>query len=225
MKNRCLSKCKSWLFIFMMLLLFKVGYIQGVCFEDERKALLEIKASLQELSNYYGVDNPLSTWVNYSSRECCDWERIKCDITNEHVTHLSLSNMFGKHESYYDYPGQMWLLDFSPFLRFKELISLDLSYNDLGHITATTGLDRLSSLKKLEILNLSANYIQTDILRSFGAITSLKTLDLSHLYGVNNYPPPHDISELFALENLEVLDLTGCSYYGTLQMQGIVVDI
>ncbi|KAJ0586727.1 putative non-specific serine/threonine protein kinase [Helianthus annuus] len=221
MKSTCLSKCKSWLFIFMMLLIFKVGCIQGICIEDERRALLEIKASLQEFANYYGVDNLLSTWVDNGSQECCAWERIKCETTTEYVTHLSLSNMLGDHDSHYDYYLRpKWRLNFSPFLRFKELRSLDLSYNDLDDMIATTGLERLSSLKKLEKLNLSTNYIQTDIFRSFGSIISLKVLDLSYLYGDNQYPLPHDISELSALKNLEVLDVTGCSYYGTIQMQG-----
>lgn len=51
------------------------------------------------------------------------------------------------------------------------------------------GLERLSSLKKLEILDLSLNYdIDNDILPSLSTLTSLKILDLSHTGLNGNYP-------------------------------------
>ncbi|KAJ0794604.1 putative leucine-rich repeat-containing, plant-type, leucine-rich repeat domain superfamily [Helianthus annuus] len=147
MESRFLSKCGSWLLILMMLLISIVGQIQSACIEEERRARLEIKASLHELS-FYNVDNLLSTWVDHgnTSGECCDWERIKCDTTTGYVTHVSLSNMFlieqEQHDSYYERirPEWFWPLKFSPFLHFKELRSLDLSWNYIGSTIVSTGI-------------------------------------------------------------------------------------
>ncbi|KAI3752569.1 hypothetical protein L2E82_24603 [Cichorium intybus] len=80
-----------------------------------------------------------------------------------------------------------------------------------------TGLEMLSSLKKLEVLDLSWNYhIDNDILPSLTTLTSLKILDLSHTNLNGNFP----ISEFAALENLEMLDLTACGSNGTFEIQG-----
>ncbi|KAM0066163.1 putative non-specific serine/threonine protein kinase [Helianthus debilis subsp. tardiflorus] len=194
MATWCSGKHKSPLLIFMLLLIFTVGRMQGrVCIEDERKALLEIKASFHELAYRFNIGNLLSTWVDHgvASSECCDWERIKCDKTTGYITHLSLGN----------------------------LKSLDLSWNYIGKPIANIGLEPLSSLKKLELLNLSTNYIETNIFPSLGALTSLKILDLSYINSYQGYtmPPFYDISEFSIFENLEVLDLTQCGCYGTLQ--------
>ncbi|XP_035845604.1 receptor like protein 21 isoform X1 [Helianthus annuus] len=226
MATWCSGKHKSPLLIFMLLLIFMVGRMQGrVCIEDERKALLEIKASIHELAYRFNIGNLLATWVDHgvASGECCDWERIKCDKTTGYITHLSLGNILSLEfevDEYYDKdPIPLWQLNFSHFLHFKELKSLDLSWNYIGKPIADIGLEPLSSLKKLELLNLSTNYIETHIFPSLGALTSLKILDLSYInsYEGDNTPPFYDISEFSILENLEVLDLTQIGCYGTLQ--------
>ncbi|KAI3773436.1 hypothetical protein L1987_47965 [Smallanthus sonchifolius] len=118
------------------------------------------------------------------------------------------------------YVGMIWPLNVSLFLRFKELRRLDLSWNYIGNTFVNTGLERLSSLKKLEMLNLSNNFIETNIFPSLSELTSLKILDLGYINGYQGDSPTHDGSEFRASQNLEVLDLTGCGYYGTLQMEG-----
>ena len=52
-------------------------------------------------------------------------------------------------------------------------------------IDCFTGFEKLTSLNKLEILNLSSNYFNNSILLNLGGLTSLKTLRLddNQLYG------------------------------------------
>ncbi|KAD6454659.1 hypothetical protein E3N88_09365 [Mikania micrantha] len=224
MESWCFVKHKASLLIFMMLLIFMLGWVQGIYIEDERKALLEIKASLHEVSNFFNVENILPTWVDHG--KYCDWERIKCNTTSGFVTDLSLGDMFSMETNVQDnfYASDIshvliWPLNASLFLNFKELRRLDLSFNCIGNTFVSSGLERLSELKKLENLNLSYNFIETNIFPSLSELTSLKILNLTH---VNKYnmKPTHDISEFRISENLEVLDVAGNGYYGTLQMQG-----
>ncbi|KAD6455153.1 hypothetical protein E3N88_09859 [Mikania micrantha] len=201
-----------------------LGWAQGIYIEDERKALLEIKASLLEVSNFYTVENLLPTWVDHG--KYCDWERIKCNTTSGFVTDLSLGDMFSMEkdmEDFYVFHSShelIWPLNASLFLNFKELRRLDLSLNFIGNTFVSSGLERLSELKKLENLNLGYNFIETNIFPSLSELTSLKILNLSYVNGYNMNSPTYDISEFRIPENLEVLDLTENGCYGTLQMQG-----
>nr|XP_043636098.1 receptor-like protein 13 [Erigeron canadensis] len=244
MESWFLSKHKPLLFGFfiymMMLPIFMVGQIQGVCIEEEKKALLDIKASLNDFCYTHDIcSNLLPTWADHGNtggsrhNECCNWERVKCNMTTGHVTYLSLGNMIAKptvddwYNTYMD--DRIWSLNVSLFLHFKELRSLDLSLNHLDDTILSTGPERLSSLKKLETFNLSYNSIGSGLFPSLGGVTSLKTLDMS--YTAKDYDPSsrkaesgtkvqNDISILAALENLVVLDLTGSDSYGTFQVPG-----
>ncbi|KAJ9561328.1 hypothetical protein OSB04_006488 [Centaurea solstitialis] len=180
-----------------------VSGIEGGCIQEERNALLQIKTSLIDL---YGlnVDHFLPSWVD-DGRECCDWERVMCNTTTDHVTDLSLRNVMGIPDyQYYDtYYRINWPLNVSLFLHFKELTSLNLSMNCLDDGIVNTGLGRLSSLKKLEILDLSDNRITNKTLPSLGALTSLRVLNLNY-NNLEGYFPALGMS----LENLEILDLS-----------------
>ncbi|KAL8239800.1 hypothetical protein R6Q59_016367 [Mikania micrantha] len=227
MESWCFVKHKASFLIFTMLLIFMLGWAQGIYIEDERKALLEIKASLHEVSDFYSVENLLPTWVDHG--KYCDWERIKCNTTSGFVTALSLGNMFSietnVQDIFYAFEKShvlIWPLNASLFLNFKELRSLDLSWNYIGNTFVSSGLERLSELKKLENLNLGYNFIETNIFPSLSELTSLKILNLSYVnIGYEMSLPTHDISEFQIPENLEVLDLAENGYYGTLQMQGL----
>ncbi|KAL8239825.1 hypothetical protein R6Q59_016392 [Mikania micrantha] len=224
MESWCFVKHKASLLIFMMLLIFMLGWAQDIYIEDERKALLEIKASLLEVSNFFNAENLLPTWVDHGNY--CDWERIKCNTTSGFVTDLSLGDMFSM-ETYSQYMFYAldrsrvftWPLNASLFLNFKELRRLDLSLNYIGNTFVSSGLERLSELKKLENLNLGYNFIETNIFPSLSELTSLKILNLTYVNGYNMNSPTHDISEFQIPENLEVLILAENGYYGTLQMQ------
>ncbi|XP_023761382.2 receptor-like protein 14 isoform X1 [Lactuca sativa] len=220
------SKRKSLQYSLLMLMMIHIlvaGHTQGDCVEEERKALLEIKAS--HMKSYDSeIDKFLPTWVDYGSgtpgdggNNCCDWERINCSTTTGHVTELSLYNLRGAKDVYMDDENKLWPLNVSLFLHFKELTSLNLSDNFLDKEFIKTGLERLSSLKKLEVLDLSWNYdIDNGILPSLRTLTSLKVLDLSFTSLNGNFP----ISEFAALENLEMLDLSSCGFNGTFEVQG-----
>ncbi|KAI3692246.1 hypothetical protein L6452_32059 [Arctium lappa] len=124
----------------------------------ERKALLQIKTSLVDFYDHaysFSVD-PLPSWVDDGSigGECCDWEGVNCNTTTGHVTDLSLRNIVP--EKLNRYCKRNWPLNVYVFLHFKEL----------------TRLGRLSSLKKLETLDLSLNLITNEIFPSLGALTS-----------------------------------------------------
>ncbi|CAH1446372.1 unnamed protein product [Lactuca virosa] len=194
------------------------GLTESDCIEEERKALLEIKAS--HMKSYDSeIDHFLPTWVDYDSStpgdtgcNCCDWERVNCNTTTGHVTDLSLYNLRGVEAE-----SKFWPLNVSLFLHFKELRSLNLSYDYLDHkAIMKTGLERLSSLNKLEILDLSFNTdIDNDILPSLRKFTSLKVLDLSYTGLNGNFP-----IKFAALENLEMLDLSYCGFNGIFEIQG-----
>lgn len=132
----------SWLLILTMITVFLILGSQAICIEDERKALLEIKASLID-SYDYGADVVLPTWVDYG--ECCDWERVKCNATSGRVTTLSLQNLeanlnVGIMVESEDYMKKLWPLNVSLFLHFEELRSLNLSWNYLDDQILNTGI-------------------------------------------------------------------------------------
>ncbi|XP_023751695.1 receptor-like protein 15 isoform X1 [Lactuca sativa] len=213
-----LSKCESWLYWSLMIHILVVWQTQGDCIEEERNALLEIKASTYDSK----MDHFLPTWVDHGG-DCCDWERVNCNIISGHVTDLFLYNLRGMNdvdmELQSKYQGnKLWPLNVSLFLHFKELKSLNLSYDFLDkEMIMKTGLGRLSSLNKLETLDLSKNFdLDNDILPSLTALTSLIVLDLSYT-GLNGYFPSNEFA---ALENLEMLDLTQCEFNGTVEIQG-----
>ncbi|GKD64864.1 receptor like protein 1, partial [Tanacetum coccineum] len=92
---------------------------------------------------------------------------------------------------------------------FEELRSLNLLMNCLDNEILNTELETLSSLKNLEILDLSSNYdIDNDILPSLTTLTSLRILDLSY----TSLKGQFRTAEFKALVNLEILDLTDCGF-------------
>ncbi|KAL7616926.1 hypothetical protein Lser_V15G01259 [Lactuca serriola] len=200
MKCWACSKHKSLLCRLLMLMMIHIlsmaGHTQGDCVEEERKALLEIKAS--HMKSYDSeIDHFLPTWVDYGSstpgdggNNCCDWEMINCSTTTGHVTELSLYNLRGVEDVYMDDESKLWPLN---------------------------RLERLSSLKKLEVLDLSGNHdIDNDIIPSLKTLASLKVLDLSDTSLNGNFPT----NEFAALENLEMLDLSYCGFNGTFEIPG-----
>lgn len=163
------------------------------CVEEERHALLEFKSMSSS-------SDALLSWVNVTGSDCCAWERVKCNnAAPRRVIQLSLNATFSGGS----------LLNASLFLPFLHLQHLDLSDN---YITESQGLERLSKLKKLEILNLGINGFNTSVVPSLGAITSLKTLLLAQnrLQGTLS-----EFSQVFTnLNNLEILDLAANNLNG-----------
>lgn len=113
------------------------------CFVEERMGLLEFKEFV--LSSGDDADHLLPSWVEDSNSECCGWERVRCNSTTGHVIELSLHNVTQISDYvhyirwdnwdevfYYEDYDKIWLLNISIFRAFKELRSLNLSFNEIG---------------------------------------------------------------------------------------------
>ncbi|XVE63560.1 hypothetical protein DITRI_Ditri07aG0030200 [Diplodiscus trichospermus] len=63
----------KWFWMLLTVLLLE-GWSKG-CLEHERIALLQLKSFF---------DNPkyLSNWTDVKGSDCCQWERIECNITS-----------------------------------------------------------------------------------------------------------------------------------------------
>ncbi|GKV42469.1 hypothetical protein SLEP1_g49867 [Rubroshorea leprosula] len=122
---------------FLLLGLIHLVFIHGNrgCSEKEKAALLEFKAFVE--SDGYDADQLFPSWVNDPEHECCcKWERVGCDSTTGHVIKLSLSNarQFDVTSYSLDDPQNSWHLNLSLFQPFKELRSLNLSFNAISRI-------------------------------------------------------------------------------------------
>ncbi|KAH7688390.1 Leucine-rich repeat protein, partial [Dioscorea alata] len=142
------------------------GYL--ACIEEERIALLDIKFSITADGHPF-----FQTWnISYSS-DCCRWDRIRCSRITKRITNLDLSwdLQSGARFSYYT-------LNISLFLPFKELRSLVLFNNGNTACLPTDCFRHLVPLKRLEYLDISANYFDGKTLASLSALRSLKRLAL-----------------------------------------------
>lgn len=85
------------------------------CLEGERKALLQIKESIN-----YPNGSALPSWVG---ENCCKWgRRVKCDESSSHVEIIDLQQ--GRNASL----GK-WSPNATLFSQFKNLVEIDLSNN------------------------------------------------------------------------------------------------
>ncbi|XP_077245885.1 uncharacterized protein LOC143885543 isoform X5 [Tasmannia lanceolata] len=162
------------------------------CLEEERKALLQLKDSINIYPNNatYPV---LEDWVG---EDCCQWYReISCSTSSSRVIGIDLFNAR-------DPSLGVWYPNATLFAQFKELESLDLTSNQIGGWVMPEGL---CSLKRLKQLNLWGNQLDDRSLPScLGNLSSLEDLDLSS----NNLRNPLGISTgLCGLKRLTYLFL------------------
>ncbi|RVW75201.1 hypothetical protein CK203_061758 [Vitis vinifera] len=181
------SKYLMWVFI---LLLVQICGCKG-CIEEEKMGLLEFKAFLK--LNDEHADFLLPSWIDNNISECCNWERVICNPTPGRVKKLSLNDIRQQQNmlevNWYNYENvKFWLLNVSLFLPFEELHHLNLSANSFDGFIENEGFKGLSSLKKLEILDISGNEFDKSALKSLGAITSLKTLTISSMGLDGSFP-------------------------------------
>ena len=95
------------------------------CWEQERIALLQFKASIVSYTNEYYFPH----WdLGNKESDCCEWEIVKCNITTGRVIQLTLSGTmsYSSRES-----GIGWYFNASLFLPFEDLQYLDLSWNGI----------------------------------------------------------------------------------------------
>ncbi|PHT64702.1 hypothetical protein T459_29127 [Capsicum annuum] len=134
------------------------------CWNEERTALLQLKANIKYSTS---DDDYLSSWGANETSDCCRWEGIVCSNTTRRVIELSiiakeeqLSNGFEKLRrlrklEVLDLSGNSFNHSiFEPISQLSSLKSLNLSRNFIGLLS-----ERLSGLDKLEILDLSYNYL------------------------------------------------------------------
>ncbi|KAF9620543.1 hypothetical protein IFM89_013208 [Coptis chinensis] len=231
----------SWPWTICMFVFFAVFHYNGClgCLEEERVALWKIKASIK----WYHTDclrdpveyriPPFCTWVDDKTSDCCTWERVKCSNFTGRVTELFLQDVslnslytpFDDNTEEYNH-----FLDVSLYTPFEELQHLDLSNNALNW--TIEDLERLSKLKKLEVLDLGHNQfvnksnnlpsIPTKVIFSNNSekstvpfldeFKSLKTLILNDnkLVGsLSNFA-----KVLTNLSNLKILNVSGNNFSG-----------
>ncbi|XP_030473565.2 receptor-like protein 9a, partial [Syzygium oleosum] len=136
-------KCLLWCMRTWVLLALMGSGSSMRCLEEERNALLDIKAAFNGPSG-----SSLPSWLDGSGGgDCCGWEGVVCDDTTLRVARLYLNDTR-------DSELRAWVINASLFLPLEELQVLDLSENCLSDLNGTL------HLKKLKELYLSNNYLQ-----------------------------------------------------------------
>ncbi|XP_012073127.2 receptor-like protein 15 isoform X2 [Jatropha curcas] len=206
-----LSKCLLFGFILSLQI---HGYFG--CFEEERLALLDFKVFVQ--FNGDDADRLLPSWNNDATSDCCEWDRVTCNSTTGHVIKLSLDNIRQiPFDGYYE-DMSVWFLNISMFNPFKEMTSLNLSYNAIGEFIDNADSKILSKLNKLEHLDLSWNVLDKEVLKVLGEFSALKYLDLHN----NFMAGPLYYQDISGLSNLKVLILQFNELNGTLPINYLV---
>lgn len=109
--------------LIVVVALIVVKELEG-CLEKEKLGLLDLKTFL--ISNSGSTYNNLTSWDDKSDVDCCLWERVKCNHSTGHVIDLLLGGVTIPTDT-----TDVWLLNFSYFLPFNQLVHLDLSANYL----------------------------------------------------------------------------------------------
>ncbi|PPR86361.1 hypothetical protein GOBAR_AA34328 [Gossypium barbadense] len=207
-------EAKSLWVLFTTLLFIIQGWRQTEgCLEQERIALFQSPLQIGKGSN------------------CCQWERVECNITNKRVIGLDLY-----FTRYWDNRG--WRSDLSEylnvslFLPFEELKSLNLSENNIADLVDNQ-VSLSSVFNNLEILDLSGNNFNDSVLSSklpslnfylypainlLNNLTKLKQLDLSG-NKIESLQSSHDGERPLNLTNLEELYLDSNSFPNSLLSQ------
>ncbi|XP_031131564.1 receptor-like protein 14 [Ipomoea triloba] len=175
--------------LWLMMLRFVIVEVQGDngsvgCEEEERRALLRLR---DDVFNYPNGTIALPSWGDEAEKDCCMWERVKCDQSNHHVTQLSLAEI------------RLWssdliFLNTSLFLPFRELQNLRLDSNRIR------GFHGVLNLSKLQVLDLSGNWF--DEIPSLGLLRSLRILNMDG----NEINTWSHFEELTTLKHLELLN-------------------
>ncbi|XP_044487366.1 receptor-like protein 13 [Mangifera indica] len=168
-----------------LLLMVSIVLMQAYGFkgflEKERIGLLELKSFIKSVNNYE-TEEILVSWVDDKTSNYCEWERVQCNTTTEHVIKLSLNYIRQFKVNIISTPSRLPTLNLSLFHPFEELRSLDLSGNYFGGWHENKANDGFRSLKQLKILDLSWNCFNATFLSYLNTLTSLTTLTLE----VNN---------------------------------------
>ncbi|KAL3506313.1 hypothetical protein ACH5RR_031695 [Cinchona calisaya] len=179
----------------------------AACLLEEKRALLDFKASLNETryahlllpswTNINGSENDVDEEA--SSSDCCKWEGVECSNTTGRIVELQLGNLrYNIFASFHQY----WYLNMTTFLPLMDLRALDLSLNSFK--SEVEGCGQLANLKNLQSLNLDGNYFNSSIIPCVTAIPALKALSL-HNTNLEGFFP---VQEFNRLKQMEVLDVS-----------------
>nr|GME14628.1 probable LRR receptor-like serine/threonine-protein kinase At1g34110 [Ipomoea batatas] len=157
------------------------------CDAEERRALLRLRDAFK----YPNGTTPLPSW-DEEQMDCCMWERVKCDLSNHHVTQLSLGDI--RLWS----PDSIFLLNTSLFLPFRELRDLSLDRNSIR------GFYGVLNLSKLQVLDLTDNEFHE--IPSLGLLRSLRILHMELNWRINTWSHFEELTNLKHLELLNFAD-------------------
>ncbi|KAL3504928.1 hypothetical protein ACH5RR_034769 [Cinchona calisaya] len=180
--------------VFWLILWHLFTSSNGATKEEERRALLQLKDSL----NYPNGSALENEWVG---NDFCAWDGITCG-SNLHVRYIFLLNRR-------ELGLGIWYPNATLLSHFENLESLDLSHNYIGSWIMPEGICRL---QKLKTLSLYGNLIQGGIHPCLSKMTSLVYLDLSFNLFQGNFP-----SFIFSnLTSLDTLLISNNKFDGTL---------
>uniref|UniRef100_A0A0E0L8K0 Leucine-rich repeat-containing N-terminal plant-type domain-containing protein n=1 Tax=Oryza punctata TaxID=4537 RepID=A0A0E0L8K0_ORYPU len=183
MRNPCIWCC---------LVLLTLVVCDG-CLHEERRHLMEICDTFHWSDGW--------DWPDWSSRDCCQWERVTFSSSTGRVTALDLSA---------DY--SWWyndLLNCSMFLPFHELQNLSLRNVGIAGCVPGAGFEVLSNLRQLQILDLSENELNDSSIMPLDGLASLHSLFLSGNVIKNAF-----IVQRLSKVKLDILDLSWNGIFG-----------
>ncbi|KAK1383415.1 hypothetical protein POM88_021150 [Heracleum sosnowskyi] len=163
--------------------------VSSQCHADQKSLLLQFKNSLHFNST---LSTKLAHWNQ--STDCCDWEGVTCDISNNtgHVTGLDINS---------ESVSSCLLSSTSSSLSgFRYLQRLNLAYNNFNASQFPAGI---SSLTNLTYLNLSTAGFSGKFPSSIANLTQLVYLD----FWTNNFSGTISSTRFQNLVNLEYIDL------------------
>uniref|UniRef100_A0A803MWG9 Leucine-rich repeat-containing N-terminal plant-type domain-containing protein n=1 Tax=Chenopodium quinoa TaxID=63459 RepID=A0A803MWG9_CHEQI len=208
--------------IVVTLLCLVVTSCHPTCRSDESSALLRFSNSLSIDPSASGCTSRRAKTMSWNnSIDCCQWDGITCDPLTSHVIGLDLgcSQLSGSLDSN------------STLFQLHHLESLSLNDNDFNgssippkfgdfsHLSLLNLYEsnfqgrvphEISKLRKLELLDLSGNYLEMPGVNSIiENLTSLSYLDLGRVPINSNFP-----ASLVNLSSLTYLDLSFCGLQG-----------
>ncbi|XP_077242716.1 uncharacterized protein LOC143883257 [Tasmannia lanceolata] len=159
------------------------------CLEEERKALLQLKDSINDYPNNptYSV---LEDWVG---EDCCQWYRVSCSTSSSRVIGIGLFNAR-------DPSLGVWYPNATLFAQFKELESLYLGLNQIGGWVMPEGFSQMKNLKILQLIGNMLNQ-SSQSLSGLCSLKRLKQLDLSDNQ-LDDRSLPSCLGNLSSLEDL-----------------------
>uniref|UniRef100_A0A0D3GDG5 non-specific serine/threonine protein kinase n=1 Tax=Oryza barthii TaxID=65489 RepID=A0A0D3GDG5_9ORYZ len=163
------------------------------CFHEERRHLMDICDAF-----LWPAGNP----PDWSSRDCCRWERVTCSSITGRVTALDLDAA---------YPSWYGLLNCSMFLPFRELQNLSLRNAGIMGCMPGAGFEVWSNLRQLEILDLSENELNDSSIMPLVGLASLHSLFLGGNVIKNDF-----IVQRLSKMKLDILDLSWNGIFGNI---------